>query len=52
MTNCMLAIQRSTLELFVGMYARQPADFSRLVEAGADPIYTPMENGTATIWAP
>ncbi len=52
MTNCMLAIQHATLELLVGMYARRPGDFSRLVEAGAEPVYTPMENGTATVWAP
>ncbi len=52
MTNCMLAIQHASLELFVGQYAREPGEFSRLVETGAEPVYTPMENGDATVWAP
>ena len=52
MTNCMLAIQNSTLSLMVGSYARHPDDFSPLVEDGETPTYTPLENGAATVWEP
>jgi hypothetical protein len=52
MTNCSLAIEDSTLSLFVGSYARAPGDFSTLVEADAEPVYSPMENGAATVWVP
>jgi len=52
MTNCMAATQHATLELCVGMYAQQQSEFSLLVESGEEPIYTPMENSTPTVWAP
>ena len=52
MTNCILAIENSTLSLMVGSYARHPDDFSPLVEAGETPTYTPLENGAATVWEP
>ena len=52
MTNCSLALKHATLELFVGLYVQQPGDFSLLVEAGAKPVYTPMETVAATVWAP
>ena len=50
--NSILQAHRPAVELFVGMYARQPGDFSPLVERGAEPIYSPLENGKPTIWAP
>ena len=52
MTNCSLAIKQATLSLFVGSYARSPGDFSDLVEADAEPVYSHMENGAETVWAP
>ncbi len=52
MTNCLLAIEDATLNLFVGRYARLPGKFSRLVEADEEPVYSPMENGADTVWAP
>jgi hypothetical protein len=52
MTNCSLALSHNTLELFVGMYAANPDPFSRLVEQGELPNYTPLENGVVPIWTP
>jgi hypothetical protein len=52
MVNCSLAIKDKTLALFVGMYARNPGPFSLLVENGAEPNYTPLENGIVPTWAP
>lgn len=43
MVNCQLDFKRATIGLFVGMYARQPGDFSPLVEEGARPTYTAVE---------
>ena len=52
MTNCSLAPNAPTLELFVGKWAQSPGSFSELVEAGEEPVYSPMENGNETVWAP
>ena len=43
MVNCFLSVQQETVELFVGMYARKPGNFSPLVEQDAEPNYSPME---------
>ena len=43
MVNCMLAMQHSTLELMVGLYARDPGTFSPLVEENGQPVYTNRE---------
>lgn len=43
MVNCMLAMDRNTVELMVGMYARNPGTFSPLVEANANPVYSAVE---------
>jgi len=43
MVNCMLAVQRNTLELMVGLYARDPGRFSPLVEKNGQPVYTSRE---------
>jgi len=43
MVNCMLAMQQNTLELTVGLYARDPGPFSPLVEKDGQPVYTNRE---------
>ncbi len=43
MANCMLDLKNGTLQLFVGLYARNPGDFSPLVEHDAKPVYTKLE---------
>lgn len=52
MVNCILALERNTIELFVGLYAQRPGAFSPLVEQGDAPNYTPLENGDIPTWAP
>ncbi|NTZ44047.1 hypothetical protein G7A66_13355 [Altererythrobacter sp. SALINAS58] len=52
LVNCLPSAKRPAVELFVGLYARQRSQFSPLVEQGAEPIYTPLENGEPTVWAP
>ena len=52
MTNCMMELQNPTLTMMVGLYAQNPSDFSPLVKAGEAPDYTPLENGTTTVWEP
>jgi len=42
MTNCMLG-RHLRVELMVGLYARNPGDFSPLVETGHSPRYMPLE---------
>ena len=53
MTNCMLDMKNSRVEFMVGLYARQPDEFSPLVEVGGKPTYTKIE-GTGAIpeWNP
>jgi hypothetical protein len=46
MTNCMVHLKGKTIELMVGLYARQPGSFSPLVEHDAKPIYTKLEGCT------
>lgn len=41
--NCYLDLKNANIQLFVGMYARQPGPFSPLVEQGVKPRYTPVE---------
>jgi len=52
MVNCSLAITHKTLSLYVGTYARKRSTFSPLVEDGAAPVYTLLENGQVPAWAP
>jgi hypothetical protein len=52
MDNCMLALKHNTLSLFVNQYAQRRSAFSPLVEEGASPNYTPLENGEIPTWAP
>ncbi|MBA3810859.1 MAG: hypothetical protein H0X27_04285 [Caulobacteraceae bacterium] len=49
MTNMMLG-KDLKVELFVGLYARTPGDFSPLVERESEPIYTPLADGSVPIW--
>jgi hypothetical protein len=49
MSNCFLDLPNSTIQLFVGLYARQPGSFSPLVEADAQPIYTKAEGSDAEV---
>lgn len=49
--NCILKPEPPGLEMFVGLYARNPGRFSPLVEAGAEPIYSPIEkSGQRPFW--
>jgi hypothetical protein len=48
MANCMLDMKNSTIEFFVGLYARNPGVFSPLVEMDGIPSYTAVE-GTGLI---
>lgn len=50
MTNCVVSSDREGMEFMVGMYANQPGTFSRLVEDGTEPSYSPLENGSPTTW--
>jgi len=43
MCNCMLDMKNATLDLFVGLYARNRGTFSPLVEHDAEPVYTNLE---------
>lgn len=45
MTNCMLDFNNSNIELMVGLYARQPGEFSPLVEVDGIPVYTGLDDG-------
>jgi hypothetical protein len=49
MCNCLLDLPNSTIQLFVGLYARQPDAFSPLVEAGAQPVYTKAEGSDVEV---
>ncbi len=46
MTNCMLNLRAATLDLNVGLYARQPGPFSPLVERDHHPKYTFLDGVT------
>jgi hypothetical protein len=48
MVNCMLDFKNAAIECMVGLYARNPGDFSPLVESGESPKYTKIE-GTGEI---
>jgi hypothetical protein len=48
MTNCMLDMKNSTIEFFVGEYARDLSEFSPLVEKQDIPRYTKLEGVGAT----
>lgn len=48
MLNCMLDMKNYRVEFMVGFYAREPDEFSPLVEKNGDPVYTPIE-GTGEI---
>jgi hypothetical protein len=43
MKNCTLDMKNSAIEFMVGLYARQPGEFSPLVETDGSPIYTEIE---------
>jgi len=47
MVNCMVDVEQATIDLWVDLYAQQPGTFSPLVEDGADPVYTPLDNSNA-----
>lgn len=42
MVNCMVNVRDANLDLWVGLYAKNPGTFSPLVEVGAEPIYHPL----------
>lgn len=44
MVNCMVNVEQATVDLWVDLYARKPGAFSPLVEEGAEPVYTPLDN--------
>ena len=48
MINCSLDLKNSTISLFVDLYAREPSQFSPLVEKDDAPKYTKLE-GTGLI---
>ena len=48
MKNCMLDLKNATIQLMVGLYARQAGAFSPLVERDESPCYTPIE-GTGEV---
>ena len=48
MKNCMLDFKHATVEFMVDLYARDPGEFSPLVEKGAAPKYTPLEGDRKT----
>ena len=51
MANCMLDLRRARIELFVGLYARDPSDFSPLVERDSQANYTKLEgSGVVPAW--
>lgn len=51
MTNCMLDFKHATIEFMVDLYARDPDEFSPLVEKGTSPKYTPLEGtGQVPTW--
>jgi hypothetical protein len=52
MVNCMLDFKHSTISLMVGMYARQPSEFSPLVEMGSEPSYTAVEGSSDDLALP
>jgi hypothetical protein len=48
MINCMLDMKNSTIEFMVDLYAREPGEFSPLVEKDGVPTYTRLE-GTGLV---
>jgi hypothetical protein len=51
MTNCMLDPKKATIQLTVGLYARNPGIFSPLVEERQSPVYTAIEgSGQIPAW--
>lgn len=51
MVNCMLDLQHTTLQMFVGQYARKHGSFSPLVEADGSPSYSRLEGSdTELTW--
>ncbi|SFO38071.1 hypothetical protein SAMN04488056_105112 [Cohaesibacter marisflavi] len=44
MINCSLNVKEAGVNLWVDLYARNPGQFSPLVEHDAEPIYAPLEN--------
>ena len=52
MINCMLDMKNSTIEFMVGLYAREPGQFSPLVEKHGVPSYTKLEGtGVTPKWS-
>ncbi|PTQ66974.1 hypothetical protein [Celeribacter persicus] len=49
MVNCMLSAPHKTVDLMVGMYARNPGAFSPLVEKDGLPVYTNREGNVAPL---
>lgn len=51
MVNCFFDSNQDTVQCFVGLYARNPGKFSPLVEVGATPIYSPIDQtGIPPVW--
>ena len=51
MVNCFFDPAHETVQCFVGLYARNPDEFSPLVEVGAPPIYSPIDRtGIPPVW--
>jgi hypothetical protein len=48
MINCMLDMKNARIEFMVDLYAREPGEFSPLIEKDGDPRYTKLE-GTGLI---
>ena len=44
MVNCMVDVERNSIQLWVDLYARNPGSFSPLVERGGEPVYTPLDS--------
>lgn len=49
MCNCFFDLPNSTIQLFVGQYARNPGTFSPLVEVNSQPVYTKVEGSDAAV---
>lgn len=50
MVNCYVSPEKGTIDLWVDLYATNPSSFSPLVEVGAEPRYTKLEDGQIPAW--
>jgi hypothetical protein len=49
MVNCLLDAKAATVELMVGLYARNPGTFSPLVEHDSLPVYTKLDGSDSVV---